>query len=44
VDVGANRLTAVVAGESLPDVGDEVTVHLPADRVHLFGVDGTSIA
>ena len=44
VDVGAHRLTAVVAGESLPEVGQEVTVHLPADRVQVFGVDGQSLA
>src|SRR5207244_11367243 len=36
VDAGAHRITAVVTGESLPDVGEEITLGFLPDRVHLF--------
>ena len=39
-DVGANRLLASVSGEQLPGVGDLISVRVPAERAHLFGVDG----
>jgi ABC-type sugar transport system ATPase subunit len=43
VDVGRHRFTAVVAGESLPEVGEEIAVHIPADRVHVFGPEGLAL-
>jgi len=41
VDVGPHRLVAAVTGDALPEVGDEISVHVPSDRVHLFAADGT---
>jgi multiple sugar transport system ATP-binding protein len=39
-DVGPHRLIASVSNDSLPEVGTEITVRVPAERVHLFGADG----
>jgi len=42
-DVGPHRLMASVSNDSLPDVGEIITVRVPADRVHLFGGDGRAL-
>lgn len=42
-DVGRHRMMASVSNDSLPDVGDNITIHVPADRVHLFGPDGQTL-
>ncbi|MDQ3698616.1 MAG: sn-glycerol-3-phosphate ABC transporter ATP-binding protein UgpC [Gemmatimonadota bacterium] len=41
-DAGPHRMLASVSNDSLPDVGDDITVRMRAERVHLFGVDGRS--
>ena len=43
VDVGAHRLMASVSDGSLPDVGDQVAVRIPGDRIHLFAADGQAL-
>jgi ABC-type sugar transport system ATPase subunit len=43
LDVGAHRLMASVSDGSLPNVGDQVAVRIPGDRVHLFAADGRAI-
>jgi sn-glycerol 3-phosphate transport system ATP-binding protein len=43
VDVGPHRLVAALTGDSLPDVGDAVGLHVPAERVHLFDADGVAL-
>ncbi len=42
-EVGPHRLMASVSNESLPHVGDAITVRVPAERVHLFGADGRAL-
>src|SRR5687767_7477646 len=42
-DAGPHRLMAAVSNESLPDVGDDITLHIRTERVHLFGADGRSL-
>ncbi|HEV7839037.1 MAG TPA: TOBE domain-containing protein, partial [Gemmatimonadaceae bacterium] len=42
-EVGLHRLLASVASDSLPEVGDTITVRVPASRVHLFGGEGRVI-
>ena len=42
-DVGPHRMMASVASDSMGDVGESITVRVPADRVHLFGVDGRAM-
>jgi len=42
--VGPHRLMASVASDSLPEVGVDITAHVPAARVHLFGGDGRAIS
>jgi ABC-type sugar transport system ATPase subunit len=42
-DVGRHRMMASVSNDSLPDVGDNITIHVPAERVHLFGADGQTL-
>ena len=39
-EVGPHRLMASVSADSLPDVGDVITVRVPAERVHFFGAEG----
>ncbi|HJU69028.1 MAG TPA: sn-glycerol-3-phosphate ABC transporter ATP-binding protein UgpC [Gemmatimonadaceae bacterium] len=41
-DAGPHRLMAVVANDSVPDVGEEIRVRARAERLHLFGADGRS--
>ncbi|MGI9077546.1 MAG: ABC transporter ATP-binding protein [Gemmatimonadaceae bacterium] len=43
LDVGPHRLMASVSNDSLPSVGDAITVRVPAERVHLFGADGRTL-
>jgi multiple sugar transport system ATP-binding protein len=42
VDVGPHRLMASVSNDSVTDVGEDITLRIRAERVHLFGVDGRS--
>jgi ABC-type sugar transport system ATPase subunit len=42
-DVGPHRLLASVSNELLPEVGENIGVHVPAERVHLFAADGKAI-
>jgi multiple sugar transport system ATP-binding protein len=42
-DVGPHRLMASVSNLMLPDVGETITVRVPAERVHLFGADGRAL-
>ena len=42
-DVGPHRLMASVSNDSLPDVGETITVRVPAERVHLFSADGRAL-
>jgi ABC-type sugar transport system ATPase subunit len=42
-DAGAHRLLASVTSETLPEVGQTITVRVPSERVHLFGADGRSL-
>jgi multiple sugar transport system ATP-binding protein len=44
LDIGNRRLLAVVTGDSLPEIGANLRVHVPGDRVHLFGADGRARA
>ena len=41
-DVGSHRLMAAVTRDSVPDVGEDITVHIRAERVHLFDAGGRS--
>ena len=43
-DVGAHRLMASVSDGALPQVGDQVGVRIPGDRIHLFAADGSAIS
>jgi len=43
-DVGPNRFMAAVAADSLPDVGGNISVRVPADRVHVFAADGLALS
>ncbi|HUF26316.1 MAG TPA: sn-glycerol-3-phosphate ABC transporter ATP-binding protein UgpC [Gemmatimonadaceae bacterium] len=43
VDVGPHRVMAAVTGELLPEVGADITIGMPAERVHLFGTDGRRV-
>ncbi|MEX1186036.1 MAG: sn-glycerol-3-phosphate ABC transporter ATP-binding protein UgpC [Gemmatimonadaceae bacterium] len=43
IDAGSHRLLAAVSSNPLADVGDSVTVRVPAERVHLFGADGRAL-
>ena len=42
-DMGRHRMMASVSNDSLPAVGDNITIHVPAERVHLFGADGQTL-
>jgi multiple sugar transport system ATP-binding protein len=42
-DVGRHRMMASVSNDALPEVGDNITIHVPAERVHLFGGDGRAL-
>ena len=44
VEGGAGRMMASVVNDRLPDVGETITVRVPAERVHLFAADGRSIS
>ena len=40
---GRARMVASVSNESLPDIGDTITVRLKAGQMHLFAADGTAL-
>jgi multiple sugar transport system ATP-binding protein len=40
VDAGVHRIMAVISNDSVPDVGETVTLRIRPGRVHLFGGDG----
>jgi multiple sugar transport system ATP-binding protein len=42
-ELGKNRLMASLSSDSLPDVGESITVRVPAERVHLFGESGATL-
>src|ERR1700682_6058514 len=42
-EVGPHRLLASTSGDSMPEVGSDITVRVPAARAHLFGGDGRAI-
>ncbi|MBA2708419.1 MAG: sn-glycerol-3-phosphate ABC transporter ATP-binding protein UgpC [Gemmatimonadaceae bacterium] len=42
-DAGPQRLLASVSDDLLPEVGENITVRVRSERVHLFGVDGRAI-
>ncbi|MEP6904930.1 MAG: sn-glycerol-3-phosphate ABC transporter ATP-binding protein UgpC [Gemmatimonadales bacterium] len=42
-DVGPNRMMASVSNESLPEVGGNISVNVPAGLVHLFARDGKTL-
>jgi multiple sugar transport system ATP-binding protein len=44
VEGGRNRMMASASNDRLPDVGQTITVRVPPERVHLFGVDGRAIS
>ncbi len=44
VEGGKTRMMASVVNDRLPDVGETITVRVPAERVHLFAADGRSIS
>jgi len=41
---GGSRMMASVLNDRLPDVGETISVRVAPERVHLFGVDGTTIS
>ena len=42
-EVGPHRLLASTTSDSLPEVGNNITVRVPAARAHLFGGDGRAL-
>jgi len=42
-EVGPNRMMVSVSTESLPDVGESISVRVPPERVHLFSADGAAL-
>jgi ABC-type sugar transport system ATPase subunit len=42
-DVGTHRLMTSVSDGALPQVGDDVAVRVPGDRIHLFAADGRAL-
>ena len=43
LDVDRHRLVASVSNDSLPGVGENITVRARAERLHLFSADGRSL-
>jgi multiple sugar transport system ATP-binding protein len=43
LDLGLNRVIASLAGDALPEVGQEISVRVPAEHVHLFDADGRAL-
>jgi ABC-type sugar transport system ATPase subunit len=41
---GTNRMMASVGNDSLPEVGETITVRVPPERVHVFDSDGKTIS
>jgi ABC-type sugar transport system ATPase subunit len=44
LDGSENRMMASLSDHQPPDVGDAITVRVPADRVHLFAADGKAMS
>jgi ABC-type sugar transport system ATPase subunit len=42
-DLGPHRMMVSVSTDALPDVGENITVRVPAERVHLFGANGVTL-
>jgi multiple sugar transport system ATP-binding protein len=42
-EIGPHRLLASTTSDSLPEVGNNITVRVPAARAHLFGGDGRTL-
>jgi ABC-type sugar transport system ATPase subunit len=42
-EVGPHRLMASVVSDSLPNVGENISVRIPAARAHLFAADGRAM-
>ena len=42
-DLGPHRMMVSISTEALPDVGESITVRVPAERVHLFGANGVTL-
>jgi ABC-type sugar transport system ATPase subunit len=42
-DVGPHRMLASVSNDLLPEVGENIGVHVPAERVHLFAANGQAL-
>jgi len=42
-EVGPHRLMASVIADSLPNVGENINVRIPAARTHLFAADGRTL-
>jgi ABC-type sugar transport system ATPase subunit len=42
-EVGPHRLLASTTSDSLPEVGNNISVRVPAARTHLFGGDGRAL-
>jgi ABC-type sugar transport system ATPase subunit len=42
VEAGVHRIMAVMSNDSIPDIGENVTLRVRPGRVHLFGGDGRS--
>ena len=43
VELGRRRLLALMSGDGLPEVGANVRVYVPGDRVYLFAADGRAL-
>jgi multiple sugar transport system ATP-binding protein len=42
-DAGPHRMMASASSDPAADIGEEITVRMRSERVHLFGVDGRSL-
>ncbi len=42
-EVGPHRLLAAVVNDTLPEVGANISVRVPAERAHLFAADGRAL-
>jgi ABC-type sugar transport system ATPase subunit len=41
---GGSRMMASVANDQLPEAGETISVRVSLERVHLFGLDGTTLS
>jgi ABC-type sugar transport system ATPase subunit len=42
-EVGPHRLMASVSTDTLPNVGETITVRVPSERAHVFGADDLAL-